>query len=331
MTAQAAVEAVVTPRPTASIRDVTPKMARMLRDTCHFGRQRNMSKVNIDFLANEMVEGRFIPGTAISFGILPDGTRFLLNGNHTLEAVAAAGATIPLTFINIPCATIDEAGRIYGRLDQQRRRTWKDQSRAAGLSATTNVNVRWHAAFGGAMTIIQTKFNLVARGRKRISDNESLNTKLNLGELYAPLLHAFIGSFPEGSIDSSNARLLQRSTVLAVALETFRGNYAKAEEFWGGLVDDNGLKKGDPRKTLLEWLRGSAGKGSAERDLQVKAAQTAWNYFMRGESVAVLKPTLVTKFVLNSTEWGKDDDDALLDGLVNEAARVVARAVSESP
>lgn len=314
--------------PSAEIKIVTPAMARELRDTCHFGRQRAIYKSNVDYLAAEMREGRFIPGTPILLAVLPNNHRFLLNGNHTLEAVFSTGLDVPLTFIYVPCQDIEEAGRIYGRIDQQRRRSWRDAARAAGVTEPKFINTRWLTAYGNATTVIINRFGHDQRRSPSTppgsNSRTSMSVKLDLAQFYMPFLEALVACVPEGEIDGANARLIQRGPVVAVALETLRYSYPQAQVFWSGLLADDGLVKSDPRKTLLEYLRENRGGKSHTgigRIMLMRACAGAWNAFRRGDELRALHPGRTIKFILSDTPWGKtDDDDAVIEELIATAA-----------
>src|SRR5579875_3709638 len=99
---------------------VTPAMAKMLRASCHFERQRPINARNVERLAMEMRRGWFITGTPVFMAVLPDGSMRIVNGNHTLEAVQSSGVSIPLAFIYSKVSDIEGAARIYACLDLQK-------------------------------------------------------------------------------------------------------------------------------------------------------------------------------------------------------------------
>jgi hypothetical protein len=82
-------------------------------------------------------------------------------------------------------------------------------------------------------------------------------------------------------------RKLTSSAVFSVALVTMRANEQKAREFWGAVAQNDGLRKGDPAHTLVQWLLtthldGSHNNGSL-------AAALAWNTFYQGREVTFLR------------------------------------------
>jgi hypothetical protein len=76
---------------------------------------------------------------------------------------------------------------------------------------------------------------------------------------------------------------LRRQSVAAVALCTLKHQPERAAEFWHGLAMDDGLRRTDPRKSLLEKLR--SGDGARSIVFLMHAVATAWNAFLAGRKM----------------------------------------------
>ena len=267
---------------TAIIADVTPEMARVMREECHYERQRNLSERNILRLACEMEAGRFVPGTPITLACFADGMKYLMNGNHTLEAIMLSGKPQKLTLINVHVDSADEAGRIYAVLDTQKARTWADSLRAMGRESEVQYAPRVVSALGPIMA------GLVP-GKIGTAQQQSRQARIDMMGEYAVAAEILFAG-----VSGSNKQkgLLLRAPVLGVALATAKYQPSSAVEFWGGMVADDGLKTGDPRKALLGFLRavtGGASGGSRGMSDQILACKLAWNAWFKGKPLTAIR------------------------------------------
>jgi hypothetical protein len=78
---------------------MSPQMARTMRAKAHFDRQRPIRQPHVERLKEEMDRGWFLPGTPIWLCVLPSGQEWIINGNHTLEAIGSSDFSVPLTVI----------------------------------------------------------------------------------------------------------------------------------------------------------------------------------------------------------------------------------------
>jgi len=261
---------------------ISPAMARHMRDTMHFDRQRPISARNVERLAEEMRRGWFLAGTPIFICVLPDGRQLIVNGNHTLEAVVASGVTVPLTIIRKQVRDVEAAAKAYAVLDIQKTRSWTDTLRAIGHAETIPMAV----LVNSAMSFILGGF------RDRVEDRQAAASRnLRMAEIpeykaAAHLLAQCIENAPR-----SNVKLLRRASVFSVALYTARYQPSAAEECWGGMVRDDGLKANDPRKALLRYLVNHHGTGSGGRRDCVRAAISAWNAGFQNRSLDHCRPS----------------------------------------
>ncbi len=278
---------------TTSITLVTPELAKKLRATCVFERQRPLNYDHVKRLATEMASGWFLAGTPIWLCQLPDGKRMIINGNHTLEAIATGIVSVPLTIITQAVKDIEGAAQSYICFDIQRSRTWLQAAHGIGLNETTPLL----APALSAMTYIMSDFKenrdyrsaTVLSRRARFDELKKYQTAL--GQLNGLL---------QGAIEI-NQRVVKRSATFSIAMVTMQAQPSTAEKFWGEMLKDDGLRVGDPRHALLRYLLGKTTR-MAQRQLHIGTA-LAWNAFYEEREMNTIRPAQMRVFRIAGTAW----------------------------
>jgi hypothetical protein len=278
---------------TTSVQLVTPELAKKLRATCSFERQRPINTDHVKRLAVEMALGWFLAGTPIWFCRLPDGQRMIVNGNHTLEAIASGQVSVPLTFITQTVKDIEEAAQSYICFDIQRSRTWMQAAQGVGLDQT----VPLLAPALSAMTHIIADFREVRLAQA--ATVKSRRARFDEVKKYQSALVHLSGLF-QGTPDA-NQRVVKRAATFSIAMVTMQAQPSTAETFWSELLKDDGLRVGDPRHTLLRYLNIKTTR-VAHRDLLIGTA-LAWNAFYEDRSMAAIKPGQARQFRIAGTPW----------------------------
>jgi len=98
-------------------------------------------------------------------------------------------------------------------------------------------------------------------------------------------------------------RRLSTQGALAVALMTFRHQKARAVEFWGGVADNDGLKRGDPRHAYLTLL--TQGQNQNSSHIAARHACVAWNAWYRRADLKIIKVIEGSPFRILGTPVGK--------------------------
>lgn len=289
---------------------VTPTMARTLRETAKYERQRPIHDGHVNRLASEMLAGRFTAGTTVHICRFGD-TVAIVNGNHTLEGIIESKVTVPLLFLYTVVKSEEEIARIYASHDIGRARVWADAIRAAGLFGDMDASQQFISSFGSALLPIQLKFqdfqlrNVTSDGPRATSAAQirarSRELRIALMREYRPQ-----AEFYYLAVKLGRPRIqlwMRRATVFAIALETFKAQPSMATEFWEGLARDDGLKKTDPRKQLLTYL--AEHPATESRVVQSRAIASAWNAFFEKRTVTFLRGS-DQPFVLRGTPWGLD-------------------------
>jgi hypothetical protein len=251
--------------------------------------QRKIIKSNVIRLQREMEIGRFRSGTQIFIAVLPDGREWILNGYHTLTAIAEGGFTQRLSVFHKPIADEGEAAIIYSTFDDMKKRTIRDVIRAHGSPVPEKIS----SIVGGAMRVIMLDFYHKSTERFQ---KEGL-MEVMTGEfwdgvhIYSEILESTKGEA---------RRFLGLSAVGAVAIYTLKYQREKAYEFWVSVVRDDGLTQGQPEKALLTYLRNLKGVNDSRKSV-CYATALAWNKFYKGISVEHLRAGSLTYFRIAGT------------------------------
>ncbi len=278
---------------TSEIEWVTPEKARHLRRTANFERQRNIKSKNVNRLCNEMIAGRFIPGTQVYLCELPNGELRIANGNHTLEAVALSGQPQCLTVTKHKVKNLVEVGDIYAVFDIHAIRTWNDSAKALGIDDQVPM-----------LSKVMPAVKAIERGFTKLASSEDSRTD-NLEAISAYAREAEIFSGLVRGCTSDSGKLLSRAGVLAIILETLKYQPSLGAEFWGDIVADDGLRTGMPEKALLNWLRNNKSAGGKVMVDNTMIASVAWNAKFEGEEIKRLKIEDTSTFHLLGTPHAK--------------------------
>lgn len=286
--------------------------AKRLRQTANFELQRPMSESNILRLEAEMKAGRFVRGTPIYFGILPDKSPIALNGNHTLEAVARCNTPIELTFIFQDVANISEAAAIYSRLDLHKRRSWRDMMRAYGKEEMIGESTKWTSALSSSLRFLFEKFRVARNDNEReLAKIQALRSPDVMVQALAEAESAALRYLRAIGDNSADPSLYKRASVMAVGVEIMRYQAAKGHDFFSSLSADDGLRAGDPQRALLRYLREHGAAGAVAREAMAKAVAVAWNAFYEGRKLDIVKPGAMRDFRIEGTPWVNPEFDPL--------------------
>lgn len=242
--------------------------------------QRALSNVQVGLFAKALELGEFFDGSTIRFAW--DGKKYhLVDGQHRIEAVIKSG--IPATF-NVVVACEDPRPA-YAKQDSiGRKRTLANAIQAMRQETAEGMSSTQLNAYTAALKVILTDFpdrdeKMVVSGSLYKMFDEYLDARRIIES--APKMHA-----------NFKTRGIYKATVYAVALVTAR--YAEEKtvrDFWGQVVDDNGLMRDDPRKKLNQFLSVSALGGGSMRLKARIAATKCWNAFVAGRQMKMLKFT----------------------------------------
>ena len=273
-------------------RDVRPEDALVWLKEKSYPFQRNITESNVIRLHREMKIGRFRPGTQIFFAILPDGREWVLNGHHTLTALARGAPPQRLCIFRKPISSEEEAAVIYSTFDDMKKRTVGDTIRAHG-----NPVPAMHASSAGAAirTIMCDFFQGGHASRALITKEdvvESMTSEFSEG------IQAYVGLL--SNIKGETRKFLKSASVAAVAVYTLRYQPERALAFWTSFAKDDGLVYGRPEKALLSYLRNLRATGDGRKET-CSACVLAWNKAYKGMTADHVKASSFKNFYIFGT------------------------------
>lgn len=251
----------------------------------NYEKQRPFSTKHAQRLAEAMRRSEFREYTSIDFAVL-NGEPILINGQHTLRAISVFASSFWLSAHLHKASTAKDVERLYDTFDIGRTRTIRDVMGSTGEDLGLMVKER------DALATAVGHINLGLRpaGGKddpvRIYESKSFGLKKSLMFEWANEAKTFFRAIDPAP--GFNKELFYRGHVLAVALLTIRHAGESACDFWSGTAIDDGLRNGDPRKALINWLRNNPAAKSV--GLQHRAAIACWNAWHKDRTLNKVYP-----------------------------------------
>lgn len=281
---------------------VTPKIAQQIIDRFNYATQRPISRHHVERLAGQMAAGVWTPGSQIAFGVLPDKRAFLVNGQHRMAAVVASGQDVEFQVLLLPAADEQELHALYYRFDAvQRTRTTGNILQSIGIAAQLGITKRLAAGVYSAGVLIALGFRNVQYSH-RPAEYSTPDGKLRLAEEWWEYAKVFDGILA----DTRNPRVrvkLMSAGCTAVALVTLRHQSEKAGRFWRDVATNDGLRVGNPAKTLAETLIERSFRG--DEGAHMTACSLAWNAFFRGDKRNSLRVASAAQIRILGTPYAK--------------------------
>ena len=266
---------------------VTPELAHRIIQTGKFDRQRPVRDKHVTALAAQMRNHEWTAGTQIHFGRTPDGELHLVNGQHRMHAVVKADSAIRFQVLVTDVESEPALIRLYRRHDRlAAHRTISDTLAAEGIPDKHEILITTAKGVFGAVLLIDSGFRAVTHHAEPYlarSDEARLRMCEPWWELAAKYQDA-IENAP--STKPPIKRYLLGTGPLAVGLLTMRDQEGRADAFWRGLANDDGLRMDDPRKAYLRYLISEKVRSPVDA---AKAASLAWNAFFKGETLQSIR------------------------------------------
>jgi hypothetical protein len=266
----------------------SPEDAATVLASCRYERQRDetRAKSHIASLAEQMRRGLWLPKTQIDFANV-NGRKVLVNGHHRMHAQVAAGATILWNVVVHDCADDGEVAALYWKFDTTvRKRSTNNVVDGIGLADDLGIEKQWANVLWNAAQILHLglRFHFHERDGAALLPDE----RVAVCRDYAAEALAYQEAAKKAILPVRTK--LRKVSFFAPGLAVLRHDPATAREFIGGLCEDDGLAKGDPRKTLLADMqvrRGTSGLYSA----QMMSFALAWNAYRAGRELKIIKVT----------------------------------------
>ena len=283
---------------------VTPEMAGRILKECRFEGQRTVFEHQVTLLVSVMERGDWLPDDQVSFCKLPDGTLYLVNGYHRMNAVIKHGKPIKFSFRIIDTDTMDQVRRTYVLFDTQIRKRSEAEIidamnvlDAHKITAQTAVHIYRAAPLLANKMLFynyQTMPEIVSNVTQRILVADRY---WSIGKQYQDLI--------SGATAKHKKRMLIPS-VLAVGVFTIKYQPQKAAEFWEKVATMEGLRNNDPRMALAKTLDEKDYKGifkNGEIPTPAIDCSLAWNAFYENRTLKYLRTATVKNFKLAGTPW----------------------------
>lgn len=273
-------------------------IAKRILEEANFPRQRPVKASRLEKhqlrLKNKTWRGDLFP---ITFAIIPPRDDqpqklWLVNGQHRVTVIAQHDQAVPIKIILASVDSEEEAATLYTYFDDPAEsRSDMEVLDAKGVVDTLKLPKSVIQPMYVAMAFLrndlepahyQTQTGDIARDRE---------ARMHEIKDWATEAEAFWKDIQ--TADPWTKKRLLRGSIMAVALFTYRYQPAKAHEFWTGIARDDGLKKGDPRDTLLKDFRsrGSNDRGQSNNNQRavVLTATLAWNAFCEKRELVMIK------------------------------------------
>lgn len=264
---------------------ITPNLAKRVLAEANFDGQRPIADHHVTLLAHIMKDRRWQSGGQIAFCRL-NGYLMLTNGQHRMKAVVDSGIAQEFQVLITECTTMEEVEADYHRHDIiARKRSIPEIIGSTDLLETSGITKTMLSRLYQAASMLESDLKYIHYlDAPTVRDVDSRLSTVRGWLDEAAKYESLIKGAP-----AHVKRSLVNAGVLAVALVTLRHQPEKAEEFWQGVADDDGLRRGDPRKALLQDFESRGTTKGAFHAQRVIPAITAWNAFFEGRTLKLIK------------------------------------------
>lgn len=251
--------------------------------------QRKVDRVYVAHLARQMKQGKFGRNEIqlYRFG----GDAYLVNGQHTLNAIIESGVALILPMFERTVFDLEEVKAAYARADVGKRRTMPQLLKAFGLTEQTGIPA-------GQLNKVRSAIKYIAENMSKFTGHQA--------RMVSPaewVEAALVGAdyFKEIELDclADNYNIvvkkaLLRRVELAHVILTY-AQHPKASEFWQGVASGEMMKSTDPRKKLHDFLMISKVSGGAALGKTVTQEEVAdtiaycWNKYLDGKAISQMR------------------------------------------
>lgn len=264
--------------PTDGYQVITPEIAQQWLSSWNYEHQRPIRSYHVTNLANEIIQGRFREKTQINFCQLGD-MFFLTNGQHTLSAIIKAQQPVLLSVVVFEVHTKQQIADDFTRHDTHLTRQLSVSLVAHEINKkleVTTTELNWITA--------AVNYYAWMVGESPLKSNTVMtnDVKLNLVVKYGELARSALRTFHEPNAKRKD--YMVKRTTLACAMHVYNWNPDACSLFYGEISRDNGLLIGDPRKTLLDYMRETRSYYGGHVSIVKKAVP--YHYFVKAQALA---------------------------------------------
>lgn len=280
--------------------NVAPGTAKRILAELNFPGQRGIDSRRVYGHAHAIVKGDWIESYPIHFAALPDGRIWLVDGQHRLTAISESSAPVPTTIRIVDMDSEKDARIFYAGFDGKGSvRTNTQILDAVGIAEALGLSNRMARAVYEAAPLLMNGLEPIA-GSMKMKGRPDIFLQSNR----MATVNEWAKQAKEYELITKNAgrnlyERLKKTGPVSVGLYTLRHQPARAIEFWTGVANNDGLRKGDPRHTLIQdLLMRDIGAGSVRQRVQQSAL--AWNAFCEKRDLKIIKCVVGAQITL----WG---------------------------
>lgn len=261
-----------------------------LLEKCRYERQvRDLTvggKKHIRVLADIMKRGAWRPKDKLDFAKIGP-AYVLVNGHHRLTAQAISGSDIVWTVVIHDCVDMAAVADLYYSFDTNLRiRSNHNILAATGIAEEMGLLPMAAEALFRAVPLIEAGFDFSMAARDPVMERV-IDRRLERMRSFQSEALAFDAAI--ASAAQPVKKRLRGQGPMAVALMAFRHQKELAADFWSGVAENDGLRKGDARHTYLRLLTSEIGVGGPTAEAGARSAATAWNAFFEGRQISIIK------------------------------------------
>lgn len=280
---------------------MAPGTAQRILESLNFPGQRAIDSRRVYGHSHAIIKGDWMESYPAHFAALPDGRIWLVDGQHRLTAIAEQQGPVSVTIRIVEMDSEKEARDFYAGFDGKGSiRTNVQILDAVGLADALGLSQRMTRAVYEAAPLLMNGLEPMA-GSVNMKKNPAIYLQANR----LALVNEWVKQATEyDSITKKAGRglyeKLRKTGPVAVALYTLRHQPARAKEFWAGIANNDGLRRGDPRHTLIQDF-GVRDTSSGSVRQRVQQSALAWNAFFEGRDLKIIKCVTGAQITLSGT------------------------------
>ncbi len=279
---------------------LSPGTAKKILDELNFPGQRKIDSRRVFAHVHAIVKGDWMESYPIHFAALPDGRIWLVDGQHRLTAISSQQAPTPVSVRIVSVGSEKEARTFYVGFDGAGSvRTNVQILDAIGIGEALGLTNRTTRAVYEAAPLLLNGLEPIcgAKAQKEHAMIHMQSSRLAVVNEWAKQAKQYEDITKAAGKGLYEA--LKRTGPTAVGLYTLRHQPARAIEFWTGVANNDGLRRGDARHTLIGDLMTRDVTNGAVRQ-RVQQSVLAWNAYCQGRDLKIIKCIVGAEIVV----WG---------------------------
>jgi hypothetical protein len=278
---------------------VGPTLAAQILAKCEYSNQRKVQEWHIDDWVYAITNNRFRDNEgSLTFARL-NGVLYLINGYHRLNAIVRAGREFSFNVRIVDVQSLEKLHDEYGTIDTvDKPRTLKDIIVGHDM-IDEDITINYLSAICEAAAIIDGRFRNVAPA-KRSREANNKQARAASGSRWIAEARVLKALLKGQSKIGKNATFFH-SWPLAISLVILHYEPGTARNFISMTMANNGLRKGEPSRALLEaWSRPGVRWTRYEKG---QLMQLAWNAFYKEQEVHIIKIPKGAEFYLEGVPY----------------------------